>query len=395
MARVYSTIPRALWVRCGAMPPSVRLSAYFCAYFLYAGALVPYFALYLAARGFGAGEIAVVLAMPQLARVIAPAFWGWLADRCGAARGIVVFSAAAVLAGFALLQVTEGYAAAVVIMLVMSLLSAGALPLVEALTLGSLGARTERYGPIRLWGSVGFIAGVIATGAWLDAHPPQSLLGVVALLAALTLAVSFLVPAGRVAAAGGLGDARLAAVLLRPEVLAFFAACLCMNVAHGALYAFYSIYLEAAGYSKTAIGVLWTLGVLAEIALFLVLPRLLRRYSLRAVLAASCALAALRFALIGWGVHSAALLALAQLLHAATFGAYHASSVAIVHRLFAGALAARGQTLHSSVSYGLGGSAGTLLAGWSWGALGPELSFSLSSLAAVLATALVIWRVRV
>ena len=377
------------------MPPSVRLRVYFCAYFLYAGALVPYFALYLAARGFGAGAIAVVLAMPQLARVVAPAFWGWLADRSGAARGIVVFSAAMVLAGFALLQVVDGYAGVVAIMLVMSLLSAGALPLVEALTLGSLGARSERYGPIRLWGSVGFVAGVLATGAWLDAHPPQSLLGVIVLLAALTLGVSFLVPAGRVAVTGGPGDARLLAVLRRPEVLAFFAACFCMNVAHGALYAFYSIYLDAAGYSKTAIGVLWTIGVLAEIVLFLCLPRLLRHWSLRAVLAASCALAALRFALIGWGVQSAPLLALAQLLHAATFGAYHASSVAIVHRLFTGALAARGQTLHSSVSYGLGGSAGTLLAGWSWGALGPELSFTLSAAAGLAGATLVIWRVRV
>ncbi len=377
------------------MTPSLRLSAYFCAYFLYAGALVPYFALYLAARGYGAGEIAMVLAMPQLARIAAPAFWGWLADRSGAARGIVVFSAAAVLAGFSLLRLLDGYGAAVAIMLVMSLLSAGALPLVEALTLGSLGARTEGYGPIRLWGSVGFVAGVLATGAWLDAHPPQSLLGVIVLLAALTLAVSLLVPAGRVAGAGGQSDARVAAVLRRPEVIAFFAACLCMNVAHGSLYAFYSIYLDAEGYSKSAIGVLWTLGVLAEIALFLVLPRLLRRYSLRAVLGASCACAALRFAVIGWGVQSPLLLAFAQLLHAATFGAYHASSVAIVHRLFTGALQARGQTLYSSLSYGLGGTAGTLLAGWSWTVLGPELSFSLSAAAGLAGAALVFWRVRV
>lgn len=377
------------------MTPQLRLSAYFCAYFLYAGALVPYFSLYLAARGYGAGAIAVVLAMPQLARVAAPAFWGWLADRSAAARGIVVFSAAVLLAGFALMHLVDGYGGVVALMLVMSLLSAGALPLVEALTLGSLGTRTERYGPIRLWGSVGFVAGVLATGAWLDAHPPQSLLGVIVLLAALTLAVSFLVPAGRVAAAGGLGEAGLAAVLLRPEVLAFFAASLCMNAAHGTLYAFYSIYLDAEGYSKTAIGVLWTIGVLAEIALFLLLPRLLRRYSLRAVLGASCACAALRFAVIGWGVHSPLLLAFAQLLHAATFGAYHASAVAIVHRLFTGKLAARGQTLHSSVSYGLGGSAGTLLAGWSWSALGPELSFSLSAAAGLAGAALVVWRVRV
>jgi PPP family 3-phenylpropionic acid transporter len=194
--------------------------------------------------------------------------------------------------------------------------------------------------------------------------------------------------------AGGVSE-RLLAVLARPEVLAFFGASLCMNVAHGALYAFYSIYLESEGYSKTAIGVLWTLGVLAEIALFLWLPRLLRRFSLRTVLAASLACAVLRFLVIGWGVHSVALLALAQLLHAATFGAYHAASVAMVHRLFTGALQARGQTLHSSVSYGLGGVAGTLLAGWSWGALGPELSFTLSAAAALAGAALVIWRVRV
>ena len=377
------------------MTPALRLSAYFCAYFLYAGALVPYFALYLAARGYGAGEIAVVLAMPQLARVAAPAFWGWLADRTGAARGIVVFSAAVLLGGYVLVVWSDRYAALVAIMLVMSLLAAGALPIVEALTLGSLEGRMERYGPIRLWGSVGFIGGVLATGAWLDARTPLALLHIVLPLAALTLAVSLLLPARRVALAPGPADARLLGVLLLPEVLAFFAACFFMNVAHGALYAFYSIYLEGEGYSKTAIGVLWTLGVLAEIALFLLLPRLLRRFSLRAVLAASCACAAARFALIGWGVHSVVLLTIAQLLHGATFGAYHAVSVAMVHRLFTGALQARGQTLHSSVSYGLGGVTGTLLAGWSWGALGPALSFSLSSLAAVLATELVIRRVRV
>jgi PPP family 3-phenylpropionic acid transporter len=390
MAGVYSTP-----VRCDAMTPAARLSAYFFAYFLYVGALVPYFALYLAARGHGAGQIAVVLAMPQLARVVAPAFWGWLADRTGAARIIVIFSAGAVLAGFALLHFLDGFAAAVAIMLLMSLLAAGAMPLVEALTLGSLEGRTERYGPIRLWGSIGFVVAVLGTGAWLDAHPPQSLIGVVILLAALTLAVSFVVPAGRVAAPGAPGDGRLLAVLRRPEVMAFLAACFCMNAAHGALYAFYSIHLEGLGYSKTVIGILWTLGVLAEIVLFLFLPRLLRRVSLRTLLAASGALAGLRFALIGWGAHSVALLVFAQLLHAATFGAYHAAAVAIVHRMFPGALAARGQTLLSSVSYGLGGGAGTLLAGWSWDALGPELSFTLSALAGLFGTALVIWRVRV
>jgi PPP family 3-phenylpropionic acid transporter len=168
-----------------------------------------------------------------------------------------------------------------------------------------------------------------------------------------------------------------------------------MTVAHGALYAFYSIYLVETGYSTTTVGVLWTLGVLAEIGVFVALPALFRRYSLRAILLASFAAAALRFVAIGWGVESPALLALAQLLHGLTFGAYHAAAIAAVHRLFGGPLAVRGQALYASLSYGLGGAAGILLSGWSWSALGPGLTFTISAAFGLAGALLVAWKVRV
>lgn len=377
------------------MPPSFRLSAYFGAYFLYAGAFVPYFALYLAARGFGAVEIAAVMAMPQLARVAAPTFWGWLADRSGAGRAIVVGSGLALVLGYPVLGAADGALAVALVMLLMSLLSAGALPIVEAMTLGSLEGRGERYGPIRMWGSIGFIAGVLGTGLWLDAHPPHSLLGVVVVLAAIALAAALLLPPAR-ASGGTVGaEARLGEVLRRADVIALLAACSCMSAAHGALYGFFSLHAEALGYSKTAIGALWTLGVLAEIVVFLAWPRLARRYSLRVLLIASFVCAAVRFAAIGWGTHVLVLLVAAQVLHAATFGVFHAASVAAVHRLFTGRLQARGQTLYSSLSYGLGGGTGLLIAGWSWEALGPGLSFTLSAAFALCGAALVTWRVRV
>jgi PPP family 3-phenylpropionic acid transporter len=86
-----------------------------------------------------------------------------------------------------------------------------------------------------------------------------------------------------------------------------------------------------------------------------------------------------RFVAIGWGIESLALLALAQLLHGLTFGAYHAAAIAAVHRMFGAALAVRGQALYASVSYGLGGVAGMVLSGWAWGAVGPEVTFAISS----------------
>ena len=377
------------------MPPSFRLSAYFGAYFLYAGAFVPYFALYLAARGFGAVEIAAVMAMPQLARVAAPTFWGWLADRSGAGRAIVVGSGLALVVGYPALGVAEGALAVAGVMLLMSLASAGALPIVEAITMASLEGRAERYGPIRMWGSIGFIAGVLGTGVWLDAHAPRSLLGVIVALAAFALSVSLLLPAARVSVDAGGAEARFGQVLRRSDVRALLAACACMSAAHGALYGFFSLHAEALGYSKTAIGALWTLGVLAEIVVFLAWPQLARRLSLRVLLIASFVCAAARFAAIGWGTHVLVLLVAAQLLHAATFGVFHAASVAAVHRLFTGRLQARGQTLYSSLSYGVGGGIGLLAAGWTWETLGAGPSFTLSSAFALAGAALVTWRVRV
>jgi PPP family 3-phenylpropionic acid transporter len=381
------------------MNVAARLAAYYFAFFAHAGAYVAYFSLYLAGRGLGAGEIAFAVAMPQVARIVAPALWGWLADAwgaryTGARRAIVVFSAFVMLAGFVALPFQERAGAIALTLLLMSLFSAGASPLIEAITFSSLEGRTGQYGPIRLWGSVGFILAVLGVGAWLDRAGAPALTGVLIALSAATCAVSFALPAGHPVHAPH-ADLRLGALLRRPEVLAFFGVCFCVTAAHGTLYVFYSIYLEQAGYSKTLIGALWTAGVVAEVLVFLRLPQVMRRFSLRALLLASSLCAVLRFLVIGWGVESLLLLAAAQLLHAATFGVFHAACVAAVHRLFPGTLAARGQALYSSIAYGLGGAAGSLMAGWTWVAFGPSPSFAVSALFGALGAALVAWKVRV
>ena len=184
------------------------------------------------------------------------------------------------------------------------------------------------------------------------------------------------------------------AILRRTDVMAFFAACTCMTVAHGALYVFYSIYLVEHGYSKSVVGFLWMLGVVAEIGVFLAMPALSRRFTLRAILLASFLAAGVRFAAIGWGVEWLAVLVAAQLLHAATFGSFHAASLAVVHRMFEGPLQVRGQSLYMSLCYGMGGVGGTLLAGATWEPLGATVTFCISALFGLAGAAFVAWRVR-
>ena len=377
-----------------AVPVQARLGAYYFAFFAYIGVVAPYLSLWLAARGYDAPQIAFVLAMPQVARVFAPTLWGWIADRTGWQRGIVVFTAFSTLIGLSALHLTQSVSEVATVMLVVSIIGAGSMPLVEAAALVATRAKPGSYGPVRLWGSVGFIVTALCTGVWLDHHGASTILNIILGLAALVCIAAFGVPP-REAHPVHSENVRIGELLIRPDVLAFFAACMCMSVAHGALYAFLSIHLEAAGYTKAAIGALWMLGSAAEIATFIFLPQLMRRFTLRALLIASYMCAAVRFLLIGWAVHVLVLLIFALLLHAATFGLFHGASLAAVHRIFAGRLEARGQAVYASLTYGIGGAAGTLIAGWTWDSLGPGLAFSVSALFGALGGAFIGWRVRV
>jgi len=186
----------------------------------------------------------------------------------------------------------------------------------------------------------------------------------------------------------------LGRILQRTEVIVLFSACFLMALAHGPYSTFYSIHLVEHGYSKTALGALWALSVVAEVAVFLSMPHILRRYSIPAVIAFSLACAVVRFLVIGWAADSVPLIAAAQLLHAATFGANHAASLAAIHYFFQGRYQARGQALYSAFGFGAGGALGMFASGWLWSHIGAGLTFTCGSAAALVAVVLVVFRLR-
>jgi PPP family 3-phenylpropionic acid transporter len=177
------------------------------------------------------------------------------------------------------------------------------------------------------------------------------------------------------------------AQLKRRDVALFFASAFFMVGAHGALYAFFSLYLHQAGYSKTWIGVLWAIGVVFEVGVFYWQRHWIGRRSLYFWLTASIGVAVLRFALIALFVQSLVVLLFAQALHAITFAVHHSASLSIMQRWFAGPLQARGQAVFFSAAYGLGCSVAALGAGWIWEKITPGAVFWAASISSVLAAA--------
>lgn len=361
-----------------------RLSNFYLWYFAFVGAYGPFFALYLQDRGFEPFLIAVLMAVGPVARIFVPNFWGWLADRYRA-RGRIQRSLAFITPFIATgLLLHPGLVGLLCLLILWSLFWSGLLPLVEASTMNVLRARMGVYGRIRLWGSIGFIVVVVSGGYLFDAVGIGALEWVILVLLAVTAMTVFALPRDR-SRAPPTEKGSLRAALMKPGVIGLIAGFFLMQVAHAPYNTFYSIYLSESGYSKTAIGWLWALGVIAEIVLFFWLPHLMRRWRLEQILLACFWFAIVRFLLIAWGVGSLPILIVAQLMHAMTFGAFHAAGVAATHRVFSGELQSRGQALYSSLGYGAGGAIGTLAAGYAWESVGGAVTFSLSAAAALVA----------
>ena len=370
-----------------------RLSGYYFCYFAFIGIFSPYWSLYLQSLGFEPGEIAVLMSLLMGMRVFAPTLWGWAADRSGKLGRIVRLSADLSLIAYLGVFFGTSFPWLFGVMAVMSFFWSASLPLVEAITFSVLKERTGDYGVIRAWGSIGFVLTVVGVGYFLDWAGVAALLwlalGAKVGIVLFSRGVPEVTPTVHAADPGPVWT-----VLRRPEVFALFAACFLMAAAHGPYYTFYSIHLVDHGYTKSEIGWLWALGVIFEIAVFMQLPRLMRWFSIRQMLVFSFACAVVRFVVIGWAADIVWLIAAAQVLHAATFGSYHAAAVAAVHHFFRGRHQAQGQALYTSLSFGAGGTIGSLASGYAWDAIGPAMTMSLGSVAALVGLALILWRVR-
>jgi MFS transporter, PPP family, 3-phenylpropionic acid transporter len=370
--------------------PYWRLSGFYLFYFASLGAMLPFWGPYLKARGFGPAEIGELMAVIMVSKLIAPNILGWIADHTGHRMPIVRLASLLSTLCFVGVFYAEGFWWLALVMMLFSFFWNASLPQFEAVTMSHLKDRIQHYSRIRLWGSIGFILTVGLLGMLLETQGVEVVPQAVLLLYIGIFLFSLIVPE-KGALHPAVAQGSIMRVLRRPEVLALLVVTFLMQASHSTYYAFYSIYMEEAGYASSAIGELWALGVLAEVGIFLIMHRLLQRWGARRVLIASLVIAVMRWTLVGLAPENLPLVLLAQLMHAATFGTFHAAAIHLIHHYFVGRHQGRGQALYSSVSFGAGGAFGSLLSGYLWDGIGPAATYGVAAGYALLAV-LVAWR---
>lgn len=327
----------------------LKLGLFYAAYFLFGGIQLPFFPVWLEARGLDAATIGLVIAVPMLARIAAVPFITRAADRHRAIKAtLVICSAAGALAMLAV-GFANGAIAILIVFTVAAVAVAPVMALADAYALTGLGERGRAYGPVRLWGSVAFIAANVGAGVLLGVIDAVHLIWLIvaALFAALLAAIALDPLQARTGAAEQAASPR--ALLRDPAFLAVAAAAALTQGSHALYYGFSTLDWRAAGFDGVSIGVLWGLGVLAEVVLFAYSARLPAALGPLVLLAVGSAGAVLRWTAMAFDPPAAALPAL-QLLHACSFGAAHLGAMGFLARAVPRELAATAQGFAATVS---------------------------------------------
>ncbi len=379
------------------LAPFAALSA---TYFAHIGFFNPYLPLWLKELGLGLVAISLLTAVQSATRLVAPYAWGWLSDHTGERIKLLRFGATAALVISLGLWVPGGFAWLALVLGLMFFHTSAMMPMSEASMAhlvssgGSFDAK--RYGRVRLWGSLGFLVTVFAAGAWFERFgmgdfPAWTVLSLLAVVVSV-----WWLPDLKEAAAGSAPPLPVMPLLRQPPVRWFFTSVFFHVLSHMGIYIYFSLYLDALGYSKTAIGLLWAVSVLVEIGWFFTQSRWLPALSLTAWLVLCAAATALRMGMTASAAAFWPVLLLAQALHGLTFAAHHSVCIALLSHHFPGRLRGRGQALYAVLGYGMPG----VLAGLGGGLLSSRFGLAsvfwaalACSVLAVLSAARV-WRLR-
>lgn len=360
------------------MSAKVRLALFIAAIFAMFGIMLPYWPVWLVARGLTAEQIGIVLGAGILARVITtPLVTAW-ADRHGERKRLIVALAGLGLVGTLCYLPAQGFWWILLIALPVGGCLNATVSLVDSLTL--MAARRDQfaYSRVRLWGSVSFLVLAVITGRWLTDHDADWLLwGMLGLLGVTVLVATALPDLREPGRAGRLFNL-LPLLRSRPLMLMFLSAGLIQG-SHHFYYGFSTLHWRAGGLSETLIGALWAEGVVAEILLFWLAPKLGRLGGAVPLLVVGGLGGAIRWGVTAWTAEPWALVAV-QGLHALSFAATHLGAMQILSRDAPVGLSASAQGLYSALALGIGGAAISLLAGVLYGRLGGDAFLAAAAL---------------
>jgi PPP family 3-phenylpropionic acid transporter len=292
---------------------------------------------------------------------------GYLTDRLGNPTRILCILGGSAVLSTALFASCDSYLSLCVVTLISAGTYSAMLPMTDNLTVMAVDRHAVAYGRVRLWGSICFIVVSYAGGLFLVGGTANAIWLTLTGMLVVNWAATFALPEivavpllehaapdrRRPMANGRLGGARFAL---------FVGAAGCCQASHILYYGFGTLHWKAAGLSGPVIGFLWAEGVVAEVILFAVGDRLMRRFPPLAWIAAGGVAGMIRWSILACTT-DAWLLAPAQWLHAFTYAAVQLGAMYYIRQTLPPQQSARAQGIYYAITGGVAPAIAMLCAG--------------------------------
>ena len=340
------------------------------------GTASAYLTLYFRRIGLNNAEIGILLGLQPVAMLISGPAWSILADRLGMrARLLTIVLALSIVPGLAIMWVTS-FAALLALTVLTAAMMGPVTPLLDSIALDNLGEERHRYGTIRAYGSLGYMAVVWAVGALIQVQDIRWIFVLNALLIAASCTASLRLtqqPRTLPASVGrGLGT------LIRvPGLLAVMSAYFVAMVLQGVTYGFANLYMDQLGAGESLMGLSQAISSGGQVIVMIyILPGALRRWGSQWLLIASLVCYALKVGI--WVVvpHPVAV-GLSQLLTGVSFGAAAVATVDFAARHAPAGQEVTAQSLVSGLMAGSGRAVGSAVGGALYDGVGPRNAFGL------------------
>ncbi|HBV00042.1 MFS transporter [Thalassospira lucentensis] len=333
------------------MQTATILALFFVGLFLIQGVFLPYWPVWLKAQGLTAGEIGILLSLPNWVRVFADPLIAQRADHTGNRKTPMMWLAGIYVLSILAFPVSSNFWWLAGLSVVIGFTFSPLLPLGTTITVHECKTRDLDYGRVRLWGSLAFIFASYGAGWVLDGTSTTWIVWMLFVAGIVNFAITTRMPDPQTDRSLRSGSSLV--YLLRKPVFLIYLGCIGFaQGSHGTYYSFASVHWETVGYSHEMIGTFWSIGVIAEIALFAVAGKFVRGRHPGILFALGATAGIVRWIVLG-SSDAFWMIVLVQPLHAMTFGITHLAAVSFIARAIPQQLATSAQSLMATLSMGV------------------------------------------
>ncbi|MDH4944826.1 MFS transporter [Sulfurimonas sp. C5] len=359
---------------------TILLSLFYYFYFSIIGVYVIFIPKVLSGYGYSASEIGILLGAAPLVRFILPFLFikGLQLNTRTFHYSLLVMVIAAIAFYINVEHFYRLLFSNILLGVGMSLI----LPYIEVIALENIGK--ERYGKVRLFGSIGFIVVALILAKFFSVT--SIALDFLLTLTAVTAVIAYVIST-KEHKESVQNEQMVQKRFSFFEDIYLWAGLVFMQISFGSFYNFFTIYETDHGISLDMTVYLWSFGVLVEVVMLFAQGRLLANYQLLNLIRISVLASVFRWFLVFSYPENLVLLFFSQSIHALSFALFHSATISYLYQIYQNKKLA--QQFFMGFSYGLGGLSGAVISGYIY-EYAPKLLFLSSSLFALVSFVLLV-----